>query len=490
MARAGTAGQAPLPTILDKIVTRRREQVAAAARAVSAQRLRQEWRARPHDARDFAAALRQARRPAIIAELKRASPSRGRMREDFDVAALAQAYEAAGATALSVLTEEDHFEGRLEYLRLARDATRLPVLRKDFIFDTYQIWEAAWAGADAVLLIAAMLDDSSLKTLSRAAKSAGLTTLVEVHDARELERALAVDAGCIGVNHRDLRTFEVNLDLGRELGARLPPGALGVAESGLHTGADLARMAAAGFQAFLIGEQFMRAPDPGAALRALLAQCHLPFLKICGLTNREDALQACEAGAHAVGFVFAASSPRRALVEQVRNFAPSLPAEVARVGVFAGAPPAEIRAVAHACGLHAVQLHGAYLPGDAQQLAREVAVWRAVAMPHGLKAALAWAPFVERFVLDTPGRDGVSGGSGATFDWSLAREFATQLPTPRPKLLIAGGLTPDNVGTALRQSLADGADVASGVEFSPGHKSHGKVTTFCRSARLAFRGDD
>lgn len=144
MASSGKAGRAPLPTILDKIVTRRREQVAAAARVISGQRLRTELRAHPRQPRDFAAALRQARRPAIIAELKRASPSRGRMREDFDVAALAQAYEAAGATALSVLTEEDHFEGRLEYLRIAREATRLPVLRKDFIFDTYQIWEAAW----------------------------------------------------------------------------------------------------------------------------------------------------------------------------------------------------------------------------------------------------------------------------------------------------------------------------------------------------------
>lgn len=488
MASSGTAGSAPLPTILDKIVTRRREQVAVAARAISAQRLRTELRARPRQPRDFVAALRQARRPAIIAELKRASPSRGRIREDFDVAALARAYEAAGATALSVLTEEDHFEGRLEYLRIAREATGLPVLRKDFIFDAYQIWEAAWAGADAVLLIAAMLDDAHLKTLARTAKSAGLATLVEVHDARELERALSVDAGCVGVNHRDLRTFEVNLDLGRQLGPKLPPGALGVAESGLHTGADLARMAEAGFQAFLIGEQFMRAPDPGAALAALLAQCRLPFLKICGLTTREDALQACEAGANAVGFVFA-PSPRRASVDQVRAFAPSLPADVARVGVFAGAPLAEIRAIAHACGLHAVQLHGAYLPSDAQQLAREVPVWRAVAMPQGMKTALAWAPFVERFVLDTPARDGVSGGSGATFNWRLAREFAAQLPDARPQLLIAGGLTPDNVAAALRQSLADGADVASGVEFSPGHKSHGKVATFCRNARLAFRGD-
>lgn len=488
MASPGTAEPAFLPTILDKIVTRRRQQVAAAEQAFPVRRLQRELRASGRQPRDFAAALRQARRPAIIAELKRASPSRGRLREDFDVAALARSYQAAGATALSVLTEEDHFDGRLDYLRLAREATQLPLLRKDFIFSPYQIWEAAWAGADAVLLIAAMLDDATLAVLAKAAQRAGLTTLVEVHDARELARAAAIGAGCIGVNHRDLRSFEVNLELGRELGPQLPPNAIGVAESGLRTGADLARLAESGFQAFLIGEQFMRAPDPGAALRALLAQCHLPFLKICGLTNREDALQACEAGAHALGFVFA-PSPRRAVVEQVRAFAPSLPADVARVGVFAGAPLTEVRAIAHACGLHAVQLHGPYLPTEAQQLAREVPVWRAVAMPQGARAALAWAPFIERFVLDTPAGDGVSGGSGASFDWSLARAFAAELPPPAPPLLIAGGLTPDNVAAALRLSQADGADVSSGVEFSPGHKSHGKVASFCRRARLAFRGD-
>ena len=486
-AAASPTGRLPAaPSVLDTIVRQKRRRLAEAERILPLAKLRSGVRESRRETRDFLAALRNAHRPPVIAELKRASPSQGQMRADFDVAALARAYEMAGAAALSVLTEEDHFQGKLEYLAQVRAATRLPLLRKDFIVSPYQVWEAAAAGADAVLLIAAILDDAKLAQLVRTAARAGLAALCEAHDAGEVERAARAGAECIGVNNRDLRTLRVDLAAGEALGPKLPAGVLGVAESGLRQPADLERMARAGYQAFLIGEPFMQAPDPGRALADLLAGCDVPFVKICGLTSRADALQACAAGANAVGFVFAAS-PRRVTAEQVRGFAPELPAEVMRVGVFAGLSIAEIRMIANACGLHAAQLHGEYSPEDGRALAAHVPVWRAVPMPQGAKAALAWAPFVEGFVLDTAGPDG-GGGRGVTFDWTAARAFVEALPADgiERAVLVAGGLTPQNVAAALRASGASGADVATGVEAAPGKKNPERVSAFCRAARLAF----
>lgn len=482
------------PSILDQIVRRRRLQVARAGRKVSLGQLRLQARDRDHQPLDFLAALRLGQRPTIIAEIKRASPSRGLLREEFDVAAIARSYERAGAAALSVLTEEDHFQGKLEHLKQARAASRLPILRKDFIFSQYQIWEAAVAGADAVLLIAALLDDALLERLLATTERAGLAALVEVHDETELERAGRAGAHCVGVNNRDLRTFEVSLERGLELGARLPPRTLAVAESGLRSGADLARFSAAGYQAFLIGEPFMQALEPGMALARLREACHRPLVKVCGLTNLGDAIHACAAGAAAAGFVFALSA-RRISVEQAREITPLLPAHVLRVGVFAGAAVHEIRSVIAACGLHAVQLHGNYTVADARQLAEHAAVWRAVAMPDGAQAALAWAAHVERFVLDTA-VPGLAGGTGMPFDWNAARSFVEALAAEaapggaRPGVLVAGGLNPRNVAEAIRRSGAEGADVASGVESSPGRKDRAAVTVFIQAAHTAFRGDE
>lgn len=481
-----------LPPVLESIVRQRRQRVAAAEQRVPLRQIQQELQERPPQPRDFAARLRTARVPAVIAELKRSSPSRGRMRESFPVPQLARSYEAAGASAISVLTEEDHFEGHLDYLRQARDAVSLPILRKDFIFSAYQVWESAWAGADAILLIASILDDAMLRQLAQTARQVGLATLCEVHNRQELRRALAAGADCMGVNNRDLGTLEVDLRTGEELGAHLPSGMLGVAESGLRTAADLVRMAEAGFEAFLIGESLMQAEDPGAALKQLLQGCQMPEVKICGLTDAADARAAAAAGAAALGFVFA-PSPRRATLEQVRAIAAELPAGVRRVGVFAGAPVGEILATAQACGLDAAQLHGAYDPAQGRALNGRVAVWRAVAMPQGAHAALAWAPLAERFVLDHAGADGISGGSGVSFAWeqaaSFARDLAHNLPAgaAAPSLMVAGGLNPANVGVALRHSGAAGADVASGVETSPGIKDHAAMAAFCRAARRAFR---
>lgn len=256
--------------MLNDIVRRCLETVAE-AKARAPQRVLEE---RPlyHEARrGFVAALGQ-RTPAIIAEVKRASPSKGVIRSDFDPVWIAQRYAAAGASALSVLTEEHFFQGHLQYLEAIRAAVSLPLLRKDFTLDPYQVVEARAWGADAVLLIAAILDDARLSELHTAARDLGLDALVEVHSEDELERVRALGASLIGVNNRDLHTFVTRLATAEWLRPLMPPGVTAVAESGIETAADIARLRRAGYQVFLVGESLMRAPDPGVALQTLLAE--------------------------------------------------------------------------------------------------------------------------------------------------------------------------------------------------------------------------
>jgi indole-3-glycerol phosphate synthase len=259
-----------LPHILDEILAHKRTEVAAARQAVPASALRDApaWSA---PRRGFRAALASATPPAVIAEIKRASPSRGVIRADFDPPAHARSYAAAGATALSVLTDRRYFQGAPEHLMSVRAAVDLPILRKDFLVDPYQVAEARAWGADAVLVIVASGTSASRLELMAAAEEHGLDVLVEVHDAGELAWAVEAGAGLIGVNNRDLTTFTTTLETTERLAARIPAGALLVAESGIHTRDDVARMAAAGARAILVGEAFMAAPDPGVALRELVA---------------------------------------------------------------------------------------------------------------------------------------------------------------------------------------------------------------------------
>lgn len=256
-------------TILDEILARKRVEVEAARRRTPAEVMARHAETRAEAPRGFAQALSRGPRPRVVAEIKRRSPSRGEIRADFDPAACAKAYFEGGAAALSVLTDEHWFGGRLEYLAAARMAAPIPILRKDFLVDAYQVDEARVAGADAVLLIVAALDDSALRHLRARAAALGLDALVEVHDEAELDRALAADAALVGVNNRDLRTFTVDLAVTERLARRVPPGVLLVAESGIFEGSDVRRLAAAGASAFLVGESLMREPDPGLALRKL-----------------------------------------------------------------------------------------------------------------------------------------------------------------------------------------------------------------------------
>ena len=262
--------------ILQKILVRKREEIAERSAHLSLR----EVAARAADTaptRGFVAALAAklaAGLPAVIAEVKKASPSQGVIRPAFDPAAIARSYAAGGAACLSVLTDVDYFQGSDSYLQQAREACELPVLRKDFTIDEYQVHEARALGADCILLIVAGLDDAALVDLSTLASEIGLDVLVEVHDAAELDRALATRAQLIGINNRNLRTFATSLDTTLELRTRVPAGRLLVTESGIHTPADVVRMRGAGVNAFLIGEAFMRAEDPGTELRRLFDHGH------------------------------------------------------------------------------------------------------------------------------------------------------------------------------------------------------------------------
>jgi indole-3-glycerol phosphate synthase len=257
--------------ILQRILAVKGEEVAA-ARALRGQATLEQAAAALPPPRGFAAALRSrlaAGQPAVIAEIKKASPSKGLLRTHFDPPAIARSYAEHGAACLSVLTDQQFFQGSPEYLRAARAACALPVLRKDFMVDEYQVAEARAMGADCILLIVAALDQARMVALEQAARALGLDVLVEVHDAAELDRALELSTPLLGINNRNLRTFETRLETTLELLGRIPEGRLVITESGILGPSDVALMRGRGVNAFLVGEAFMRAPDPGKALSAL-----------------------------------------------------------------------------------------------------------------------------------------------------------------------------------------------------------------------------
>ncbi len=257
--------------ILDKIVAVKHQEVAAARKRKSQDAVRADAESRVLT-RDFVGAIKAkiaAGKPAVIAEVKKASPSKGVLRPDFIPADIAQSYAEFGAACLSVLTDVQFFQGSVDYLKQARASCQLPVLRKDFMVDAYQIYESRAMGADAILLIAACLDDAQMKDLEAIALGLDMAVLVEVHDQTELERALKLKTPLLGINNRNLKTFEVSLDTTLGMRSQVPADRILVTESGIHTRDDVLRMGAAGVNAFLVGEAFMRAPEPGEALAKL-----------------------------------------------------------------------------------------------------------------------------------------------------------------------------------------------------------------------------
>lgn len=424
--------------------------------------------------RGFVDALRGSS-PAFILEVKPRSPSEGPIRPESDLAPVLAAYRRR-ADAVSVLTDTTFFGGSPALLTRVREAVPQPILAKDFVIDPYQVAALRQAGADAVLLMLSILDDSTYRAAADLATMLGMGILTEVHDAAELARARALGATVIGINARNLRTMRIERGSIAPLAAAAPPGAIVIAESGIRDRADVFRLGGA-VDGFLIGTTLMRADDPGAAARRLV----FGPTKICGLTRSDDAIAAEREGATHGGLVFAAS-PRQvdlATAAQVRATA-----SLAWVGVFANERPDRIAEVAFHLGLAAVQLHGgessALVEATRRLLPGEVEVWRAIPV-NGAIGPLA--PPADRWLLDA-GASAAFGGTGRTFDWSLLPGLA------HPEAcIVSGGLTDANVGRVPRVGV-DFFDVSSGVESAPGRKDHDRMRRFlgARRGRLARRG--
>ncbi len=472
-----------VPSILAEILAARRRRLAAGELAPRG------TAEIPSDGAGFLAALR-AGGPRVIAEIKHRSPSAGtilsgeRRSWPFEppdgparmgpaIRAVARAYRRGGAAAISVVTEPDFFGGDLGWLPEVKRVSGLPVLMKDFVVDETQLDLALSLGADAVLLIVAALDDVTLTRLHAAARERGLAVLVEAHDEEEIGRALEAGAEVVGLNARDLRTFRVDLDRIVALGRRLPSRVVRVAESGIHSPADAERLAAAGFDAFLVGESLLRSGDPARALRTLRSE-GATEVKVCGVTREEDLVAAEELGADWIGLNLSSRSPRQVSVQRARTLREASRFAKGIVAVVAGSSVAQAQAIVGEVRPDALQWHDDFSARTGLDV--PVPVWQAVRVgKDSLGEAAAWPADV--LLLDAA-HVSLAGGTGETWDWRLLSHF----PAER-KVFVAGGLSPENVAGAIAVCSPSGVDVASGVESGPGIKDSTKLAAFLAAVR-------
>lgn len=468
---------------LDRIVTQTRLDLQQRKQEQPLETVMQLAHAQP-EPRDLFAALQSRDGVRLIAEVKRASPSKGMLAPHMQPVELARTYEKHGAAAISVLTEPHFFLGSPEYLTAIKQVVSVPVLRKDFIIDEYQVYEARAWGADAILLICAILDDAQLRHLLTIAHQQGMHCLVEVHSAAEAQRAIAAGAMIIGVNSRDLVTFQMNPYLIRELRQMIPADRVIVAESGIHTEADARRLARYDVQAMLVGESLVVSDDVPAQMRALLSGANESTqVKLCGLRTPEALQVAVNSGADMLGFIFYKPSHRYIAPEQVPALFTVIDgAHVVtpdRVGVFVNEEADFINDVVEQAGLHFVQLHGDESPEFCQRIHRPVIKAISLRNEDDRQKINEYRQVAWRVLLDTPAAQW--GGTGITHDWDLAHIIAQEA-----SILLAGGLTPENVAQAIRQVSPWGLDVSSGVETDK-HKDSSKIRTFIENVRKTSR---
>ena len=419
----------------------------------------------------------------VIAEVKLASPSQGSIAPGMDPVAAAEQYAANGASALSVLTEPRFFGGSPAHLRLIRSAVRIPLLMKDFVVEEYQLYLARASGADAVLLIAALLDERRLRELIRLARMLGLAVLVEAHTPSERRRALASGADLVGINTRDLKTLRVDLRTARDLAPRRGERALFICESGIGSARDIAALARLGYRGFLVGTALMRTGKPGRALAALLGRPPVrpgTRVKVCGITRLMDAREAARLGAWAVGLVFHPRSPRFVPFSRAKGLLKSLPKSLVRVGVFLDPGEAELRG-ASKLSLDLVQVQGRGYPAAARIFGEDRLV-RSLPLRSAGDGRRALGVRSAFFLADRP-RDPAARIFGEKPDWGIAARLAAK----RPRTLLAGGLTPENARAAIARARPWGVDVSSGVESSPGIKDKALLRRFFKSVQTADR---
>ena len=451
-------------SVLRKILAHKHAELGLRAGQVPLAQIRRRALAAPPP-RGFAKAL-SGPGLAVIAEIKRASPSAGRI-ADLDPTAVAASYQLAGAAALSVLTDEKFFAGRDEDLVRARAACRLPVLRKDFVIDPWQVHEARALGADAVLVIMAAIDDPA--PLLGVASELGMDALVEVHDQSELDRALAAGATLIGINNRDLQTFRTDLAITERLAPQIGGQAVLVAESGVKDKYDLARLAAAGADAVLIGETLARHSGDVDRMRALI-KTPAPRVKICGISNPADAAAAASAGADFIGAILARSR-RQVSPQRAREIFAAAP-KVKSVAVMVAADAAEMAGALDQTGADYVQVHDLGQPPPGGLAERVIPTFRVGA--GGLEPDLG-ATDAALVHVDSP----AGGGSGKAWDWTLAPRLVG-----RRDYLLSGGLDPENVAATVLRLRPWGVDVSSGVE-TDGRKDQRKIAAFVERAKRA-----
>ncbi|UIL54168.1 MULTISPECIES: bifunctional indole-3-glycerol-phosphate synthase TrpC/phosphoribosylanthranilate isomerase TrpF [Pantoea] len=407
----------------------------------------------------------QGARTAFILECKKASPSKGIIREDFDPAAIAGVYRHY-ASAVSVLTDEKYFQGDFAFLPIVSAAITQPVLCKDFIIDPYQIYLARYYQADAILLMLSVLDDEQYRQLAAVAHSLKMGILTEVSNEEELERAIALQARVVGINNRDLRDLSIDLNRTRQLAPRLSHGVTVISESGINSYADIRELSHFA-NGFLIGSALMEEPDLTAAVRRVTLGAN----KVCGLTRAEDARAAYEAGAIYGGLIFAAGSPRQIDTGTARTVMAGAPLRY--VGVFRNSSVSDVVTEATALSLSAVQLHGQETPDFVTELRAAlpagIEIWKALRI-EGVLPERNW-PHVDRYVFDNG-----DGGTGERFDWSLLQGQTLN------DVLLAGGLSADNCVEAAQLGCA-GLDFNSGVESAPGIKDARKIAAVFQTLR-------
>ena len=435
--------------------------------------------------RDLVAAFMPRSRTHLIAEVKRASPSKGMLAPNLHPVELAQTYEANGASVISVLTEPHFFLGSPEYLTAIKQAVHIPVLCKDFIIDDYQVYEARTWGADAILLICAILDDTQLRHLLSVAHELHMRCLVEVHSREEAQRAVDAGAMVIGVNSRDLVTFKMNPYLIRDIRSIIPANRILIAESGISSAADARRLARYDVQGMLVGESLVVSNDVPAQMRMLLQGANASTqVKICGLRHPEHIRTAIESGADMLGFIFYEPSHRYIQPQHVQEvLAASLSTLKERVlpdlvGIFVNKEVNFINDVVEKAGLHYVQLHGTESPEFCQQITRPVIKAIPLKNTADLAQVAQYKDVTWRLLLDTPTPDW--GGTGVAHDWELASTIAQET-----RILLAGGLTPENVAQALQQVQPWGVDVSSGVETNK-QKDNSKIRAFLENVRATM----